>query len=60
MIEKGKKGRNNELEDFWHMLRSAFWVKFTVDDARIGMPQDGEGLAQQKVVDSTNEVSIFL
>ena len=59
-IDKGKKGRNNELEEFWHMIRSAFWVKFTVNDARIGMPQDGEGLTPNKVVESTNEVSIFI
>ena len=57
-ISKGKKGRNKDLDDFWHMMQCKVWQKFTVDELRIGMPMDGARLGHQAIVEATNDVRI--
>ena len=56
-IGKGKKGKNKELDDFWHMIQSKFWEQYTGEDARVGMPQNGAGVSHQVIVEETNDVS---
>lgn len=55
-VEKGTKGQNKELGDFWFSVIGEFWNRYTVQDARVGMVLDGQGLSDSAVIKKTNNV----
>ena len=55
MIGRGTKGKNKALNDFWYLMRNQFWEKFTLEDARVGLPNE-QALSDQEVTRRTNEV----
>ncbi|KAI0682317.1 hypothetical protein BC835DRAFT_1311597 [Cytidiella melzeri] len=56
---KGKRGKNPELEQFWHMVHAAFWGKFTWQEARVGIKDADKKKNEHTVMITTNEASTY-
>lgn len=57
-VPRGKKGKNKKLAEFWHLVRAAFWAKFTWKDARSQMSPAVQSKPRTWVVTKTNDVSV--
>lgn len=57
MIDKPGRGKNKGLEEFWAMVRNAFWGRFSWREARAVKGEAWKTMPQEIVMTKTNEVS---